>query len=153
MLDGVDLDRAPVVLVQRRWQTALMTLAAALVAAVGMTLWRGQAWWFGAAVTILFGLFAAVGLAQVISPSQLTIDRSGLRFDEWFRSRSWPWGELANFHGVRGTLWFEHQGRLVSLQLLQGIIGMAPAGWRGGLRLISALKLSPVLEAARARWS
>lgn len=152
MIQGIDLDQAPVVLEQRRWQLAIMALSGAPFVAISILWMHDSGSWLPGVIGAFFGVALVFWLGAVARPARLTIAPDGLHFERLFRRRSWPWRAVSAVGGDRFDLWFQAEGRRVKLRVMDGIAGMEPVNDRG-LRLVSGLRLAPILEQARERWS
>jgi len=101
----------------------------------------------------VFGVFALMGVGQLLRPARLVLDAAGLTYEGLWWQRSWAWRDVGEFVVERGArqkaLRFSVDPSVASGSVWTGggprpMIG---GGWRVGLD-----EVCKELNAARERW-
>jgi hypothetical protein len=110
----IDLDRAPVVLVERRLDSLTWMLCAALW--VGLAAHQikdkvGPSPWLSFALLIVASLRLIWEVLSALRPYRLTVDAECLRSERWYGARTWRWDEISNIRWrTNGRIEFTSDG-------------------------------------------
>jgi hypothetical protein len=94
----MELPQPPIVIRESRWEAAALALVSAfLIWGCALSIAGPKPAW-GYVGVLLFGAGGLIAAAQLVRPSTLTLDPSGFRVDQLWRSWHVRWEQASNFH-------------------------------------------------------
>ena len=157
MTSGYDPRAAPTVLTQDRGKLAMLNLIGVGIGVLGVWLLQSERGWIAGILSVgLSGFGLVVGIAGIIRPARLTIERSGITFSSMFRTRRWAWEELEDIQLSR-----EYSSDVIFIRTrtasgasgrLRAGVGVFSNGGIPGGWPISTRELYDLLVEAKSRW-